>query len=253
MKKGSCSDKPNTAIENPTELQELVRRFLLAWQDLVDHQHSLIPQLAKTIGCETHEVFYWRNMLPYQVSSAEYRKIMDSVAFISDTPWRIFFHGLNQCDLTHTTDERVIPIYFGPQGCYDVFFGWSTLLYIMSSKAPWPDYTILKEYLADEPPPYNKLSGSHKKMNILSDWVFKLNLFEEAAPPLSKIKQQHTQLSENGSSFINVPVEYKNPLTKRFWDMQVCDVPVLSERGISLRDSRYSKSLFLKTWDEMIP
>jgi hypothetical protein len=234
---------------NLNDMKEYVRLFLLAWHESITHQQRLVPQLAETLGCGVAEIFYRIKMLPFQTTiPAQYR----SIRMIQGTKWGIYFHGIRHCDLRHHDDGRFIQINFGPYGRYDVFSGWSTLLFVMASKAPWSAFPTLKHYLATTPPPYTYLSGDHEKMTVLTETLLTLGVFEVADRELYDVKQRSMRIDEHGCHILSVPPPYNDPLTERFWDFEVCDAWVLSERGQALMAQGCDTEAFSHVWEVSI-
>ena len=227
--------------------KELVRQFLLAWQDLNNYRKELMPILAKTLGTAPQDIFYQKILSSsFQYSGA-----------LQETKWTYFFHGIADCDLNHVEDGRFIQIKFGPRGRFDTFSGWGTMLFIMASTYPWPDYPELKQYLAKETPLYTYLSGSHRKMLNLIESIERLGLFEAADKELTRKKielhEKYSHIDGNGQSIFSPPAPYNDFTSTLFWDLQVCDTWVLSEQGKRLLFAEnLDSSYFSKLWDEQI-
>lgn len=229
-----------------TKKKELARQFLLAWQDLNNYRNELLPTLANTLGTAPKDIFYRKSLS----SNFQYAGNLEG------TKWTYFFHGIADCDLKHVEDGRFIQISFGPSGRFDTFSGWGTMLFIMASKYPWPDYPDLKQYLAKETPPYNYLSGSHRKMLDLSESIETLGLFEIADKELKRkkieLQEKYSYIDGKGHSIFSPPALYSDPTSTLFWDLLVCDAWVLSERGKRLFAENLDSSYFSKLWEELI-
>jgi hypothetical protein len=174
---------------------------------------------------------------------------------LSGVKWRYSFHGLAECDLRQIEDGRFIEIEFGPRGRYDTFSGWGTMLFVMASKPPWRNYSRLKHYLADKPPPYNYLSGSHHKMLTLAKPIEMLGLFEVADKELSdlksKLKKRYTYIDNEGRHIFAPPAPYSDFTSHLWWDLNVCDSWVLSERGKELFANNLEPDHFFELWSEI--
>jgi hypothetical protein len=174
--------------------------FLSACQETVYRQQELVPALAESLGVPPTEVFYQWVMQP----RCEQR------GTIIGTEWRYFFHG-RECDLKHS-DGKFLRVDFGPGGRFDTFSGWGILQFVMTSKAPWQEFPELRVHLAKRQPPFDELSGSHEKMTALVSELKDSGLVEVIdIEPYSE--------------------KANDPATRAFWDRQVRNVLVISERG----------------------
>ena len=150
--------------------------FLRACQEVVLYQQELIPLLAKHFGTQTNEVFsYWFEKSHERQSGV-----------FGDGEWKYFFHGL-ECDIENLQDGRFLRVDFGPKGRLDTFTGYGIFQFVMVTKSPWQDFPELKAYLAKEPPPYNRFSGSHDKMSEIMNNLRKMQLVEVADKYLCEI------------------------------------------------------------------
>lgn len=230
--------------------RELVRLFLLAWHESITLQKAIVPKLADTLGVKPNKIFYLWNMLPHSQSSER----LQGTGMIQGTQWKFFFHGMYECDIPHAEDGRFLQVTFGPNGRYDMFSGWGTLLFVMASKAPWPEFPQLKAYLAQESPPYTYISGDHGKMVELRELISKLGLFEFADKDLydlyCEVKEEYAYLDKQGIYTLAFPLPYNNPFTRKFWDLQVCEALVLSERGQQTFAQGLDSEMFSQLWKE---
>ncbi|MEM9775997.1 MAG: hypothetical protein AAF902_15580 [Chloroflexota bacterium] len=154
------------------------------------------------------------------------------------------FHGIGDCAVTHEEDGRHLEIPFGLNSRFDHVSAWGTMLYIMSSKAPWPEYNELKNYLAGEkPPPYERWSGSHEKMVMLSDKLYQLPLFEESDPKMTEQKKRQA----GKQPYINETGEVD---LKLIHEHSVCDWLVLNQLGQEIIKAGLSKKDFYQLWNE---
>ncbi|MEM8862221.1 MAG: hypothetical protein AAGD96_28200 [Chloroflexota bacterium] len=224
--------------------KELARLFILAWWDSVQEMGRLVPLIAETINTTPENIFYERHL---NFDFVFPRKI-------EGTKWRCMFHGIGDCAVTHEEDGRHLEIPFGLNSRYDHFSGWGTLLYIMSSKAPWPNYVELKSFLADKPPPYERWSGSHEKMMSLTQKIDQLPLFRQADQIMTnhrdELVKKHSYTDENGTfirSYGNEDGEFN---FKQFFEFSVCDWIVLNEVGQQIVESGCSKKDFYQLWNE---
>jgi hypothetical protein len=198
--------------------------FLCACQELVFRQQELLYELGKTLHIPPEDIGYnW----------AIYRS--NQVGMIANSEWRYFFHGL-ECDLKHRSDARFLRIDFGPQGRLDTFTGWGVLQFIMTSKAPWQEFPELRAYLADKPPPFNELSGSHEKMINFLDRLGDSQLIEVADPELCMLVEKYTTINANGQQVVSLPEDLPERI---FWfDSMVCNRLVISELGKQVINNR---------------
>lgn len=182
-------------------ITNLENSFLVACQEVILRQQELVPALAETLGVQPGEVFYHWVMPP---------KCQRSGAIVG-TDWRYFFHGL-ECDLKHLSDGRFLRVDFGPGGRFDTFSGWGVMQFVMVSQAPWREFPELRAHLAEKPPPFHELSGSHERMVAIVDKLEELRLIEPVG-------------LERGM------VEERDPSKRAFWDACVNHRMVLTEFG----------------------
>ncbi len=226
--------------------RDLARLFLLAWHESIGYQTELLPALADTLEVPLKDVYYHWAIPPR----------CQQTGIVQGTKWEYFFHGIADCDLKHIEDGRFLQISFGPHGRYDTFSGWGTMLFIMASKPPWPEYSELKNYFADRPPPYNYLSGSHQKMLELADPIETLGLFEVADKKLTQLKtkqsEEFTSIDSEGRHIFSPPAPYDDFTLKVFWDLMVCDAPVLSNMGKHMFASNLETERFSELWEKRV-
>ncbi|MDJ0754574.1 MAG: hypothetical protein QNJ45_13705 [Ardenticatenaceae bacterium] len=226
--------------------RELLRLFLLAWHESIQQQHRLLPALAKTLGTEPSTVYYHWAKPPHCTQNG----------WIKGTSWSFVFHGFADCDLKHEPDGRFLQVSFGPGGRYDVFSAWGTLQYVMASRPPWPTHQILKQFLAEYPPPYNHLAGSYHKMRALIRPLKQLGLFEVVDRDLLRLKSElsarHTRIDERGQRIYEPPDPFNNPEEKIFWDLEVAHARKLTSEAAVLIDSGLNEEVFADLWDERV-
>jgi hypothetical protein len=203
-----------------SDLTDLELSFLLACQELVIYQQELAPFLADTLGIRPDQLLYHWKIDPDCRQSGT----------LADGEWRYFFHGL-ECDLENVQDGRFLRLDFGPQGRLDTFTGWGVLQFIMAAKPPWREFPALRDFLAEKPPPYHRLSGSHQKMHLLADHLWDSGLVETADPHLCSLVQTWQHIEPDGKHVTKLPPEYTGITNSRFWDTFVCGRWVLSNRG----------------------
>jgi hypothetical protein len=194
--------------------------FLCACEEAVSRQQELMPLLAYYLRVKPEEVFYHWAIPPR----------CKQVGVLGDTGWKYFFHG-SECDLKNTRDGRFLRLDFGPHGRFDTFSGFGILQFVMTSIAPWREFPELRTFLAETPPPYNELSGSHAKMVTFADRIQELKLVEVADPKLCELVKKYTHIQPNGSHVTSLPNEFNNPAERNFWNAQVCKRWVLSGSG----------------------
>ncbi len=194
--------------------------FLCACEEAVSRQQELMPLLAYHLGVKPEEVFYHWAIPPR----------CKQVGILGDTGWKYFFHGA-ECDLKNTRDGRFLRLDFGPYGRFDTFSGFGILQFVMTSIAPWREFSELRTFLAETPPPYNELSGSHAKMVTFADRIKELELVEVADHELYDLVKEHTHIQTNGNQITSLPDEFNNPTKHNFWDAQASKRWVLSEFG----------------------
>jgi hypothetical protein len=226
--------------------RELARLFLLAWHESIKYQSELLPALADTLDVSFEDIYYHWAIPPYH----------QQTNIVRSTKWQYFFHGKADCDLMHTEDGRFLQISIGPHGRHDTFSGWGTMLFVMASKSPWSEFSELKYYLADEAPPYNHLSGSHKKMSELAYTIEMLGLFEVADRKLTqlkiKLREEFTYIDDEGRHIFSPPAPYNDFTSQMYWDLEVCDVLVLSNLGKQMFACNLDIEHFSELWEKRV-
>lgn len=186
----------------------------------IRYQQELVPRLAETLGVQPQEVFYhW--VIPPRCNQ---------IGQIDGTEWQYVFHG-HECDLRHQSDGRFLRIEFGPGGRFDTISGWGILQFVMTSKSPWQEFPELLQHLAEKPPPYNELSGSHEKMTKLWERIETLGYVEVAVPELCELEEKYTTIDSEGRAIVKLPDEYNDFMEHKFWDVMVSQRQVLSKLG----------------------
>lgn len=181
-------------------------------------QQELVPALAKTLGVQPSQVFY------HWVIPPRCRQI----GVIEETEWRYFFHG-HECNLKHQADGRFLRLDFGPGGRFDTFTGWGILQFVMTSKAPRPEFPELQAYLAEKVPPFDELSGSYQRMTELWERLASLGWVEVVAPELVELEEQHTTIDADGRAVVKLPGVYGDFTRPEFWDVMVSHRWVISK------------------------
>jgi uncharacterized protein DUF6896 len=197
-------------------MNELEFSFLCACQELVIRQNELLPDLTEALGIPQTELYY-----------AWMTGRVDQCGQFLGGEWRYFFHGL-ECDLGHWSDGRFVRVDFGPHGRTDTFTGWGVMQFVMTSRSPWRCFPELQAYLANRPPPYDGLSGSHGKMVALAARLEELGLVAPADLELCAFEQQHTVVEPSGRRVWRFPAELPDQAAL---DLMVCHRWVLSARG----------------------
>lgn len=227
----------------PSDLhRELLRRFLLSWHDSINYQTRLLKELAFTLEVEPDGIFYHWVKPPH----------CSPYGFIRDTTWSYVFHGFADCDLKNEVDGRFLQVSFGPRGRYDVFSAWGTLQYVMASKLPWPEYPLLKRYFANQPPPYNHLSGSYNRMQRLVEPLKNLGLLEVVDRKLLEQKidlsNRYTRIYPDGRRIYEPPDPFNDPEQEIFWDLEVAHAQKLTPLGSALLKSGLDEEAFADLW-----
>jgi len=158
-------------------------------------QQEMLPLLASTLNVPAEAVFHtWA-----------FRRCRQH-GEVADTSWQYFFHGL-ECDLKNSADGRFLRLDFGPRGRIDTFSAWGILQFIMTSTAPWPDFTALKRLFADKEPPYDELSGNFPKFCEYWDKLDEKGCFDTADPALVEFLARCTTVDPSGISIVRFPSE----------------------------------------------
>lgn len=197
--------------------------FLQAGQESILHQQELIKTLAEMWQVSFETILHQWMMPPRRASFGT----------IEQTNWQYFFHGL-ECDFKHTQDGRFVRVEFGPRGRCDIFSGWGVLQFTMTTKSPWGEYPELQNYLAAKEPPFDELSGDHRKMVDLFEGLATKGLVECVAPELDAIKQQYTHIDAEGRQVTKLPPEYTDFTQPIFWDILLSNRWVISVAGKQL-------------------
>src|SRR5205807_2783626 len=112
-----------------------------------------------------------------------------------------------ECDLKNLNGGRFLRLDFGPGGRFDAFTAWGVTQFIMTSKAPWPDFGELRDYLAKGALPYTEHSGSAEKAERLLDRLQRWGLVETADKQLVALAKKHTRKDPQGVSVLSLPSE----------------------------------------------
>jgi hypothetical protein len=210
-------------------LEPLEFSYLQACAEMVRRQQEVLPLLAARLGTVPEELLYRWKEADFPAIPEDADGLGRQTGPIGTTGWTFFFHGL-ECDLSHE-DGRFIRADFGPRGRVDTFTGWGVLQFVMTSRPPWREFPELREHLADNPPPYDSLSGSHARMCVLEDRMEALGLIQPSAPDLCALVEAGRTKSKEGYNLITLPDE----LTLRdHIDCMVCYRSVLSTSALAL-------------------
>jgi hypothetical protein len=198
-------------------VSRLARFLLSACGEAVLRQQEIVPLLAEVLDAKPSEIFYkWME-----------RQFKQTGVF-ANGEWKHFFHG-GECDLTNLVDGRCLRVDFGPHGRLDTFTGFGVLQFVMTSKAPWREFPELRDYLAEKPPPFDRLSGSHARMTALFDELKTAGFVEVADPELCALIERHTVINAPGQTEIRLPTDLPNTV---FFDMLASKRYVLSQSGL---------------------
>jgi hypothetical protein len=203
----------------PAEQGALTLCLLRACAELVRRQGELAGLLAETLGVPRAELAHswWRRQCRQHGE-------------LKQGEWSYFFHGL-ECDLTHRTDGRVVRLDFGPGGRLDTFTGWGVLQFIMTTKAPWPEFRELKDQFAAGPPPFDRSSGSLAKFGPWFDRLEAQGLIATVAPELCQLVAAHTHDNAEGLPVLALPPGLPAHV---YEDVSVCNRKVISAQGYQL-------------------
>jgi hypothetical protein len=199
--------------------------FLECCREITRRHQELLPLLARAVGVAESDVFYTWAARRCQQSGR-----------LDGTDWVYFFHGL-ECDVTNSADGRLLRFDFGPGGRVDTFTEWGVVQFIMTSRAPWPEFPVLQRHFARGEPPYDQYSGSFEKVSDTWDALEARGAFEPADPALVAFQARHTTRSADGSSRVHFPAG--TPETTMF-DCMVAQRPILSPVGIRLLESSHA-------------
>lgn len=237
--------------KEPPSKKELVRLFLFAWYESITPQHERVPLLAATGGVKPAERGYHSQIPPYADR-------FQWGGMIRGTPWKSLFHGIGDCPGYHPEDGHVTAIRVGPHSRDDSFSGWGTFPFAMASHAPWSAFSELKGYLAQKPPPYPSLSGDHRNMVELTGRSPPHCVFECADQEVSERSWEFTEhyasRDDQGRYSLAFPPPYPDPSKRIFWDVEVCEALVLSEKGHHIFAQGLDPETFSQLWEAcMVP
>ena len=189
--------------------------FFYACSQVVLRQEELLPGLAKKLGVNAREVFYvWAGR------KCEQRGVLEG------EEWSYFFHGL-ECDLKNLHDGRFLRIDFGPGGRFDAFTPWGVSQFVMTSKAPWPDFIGLREYLAQAGSAHHESSASLEKATGLCARLEKWGFIETADKLLLRLAKKHTRKKSGIETLSLLPGRSE----RTYFDVSVANRKVLSAAG----------------------
>jgi hypothetical protein len=220
-------------------LGELDLDFLRAASDLAQHQTELSELLSTELGTSPYE--YWISARvdakpPAATLKREYRNYEQAVR-IGD--WEAFFHGL-ECDVEHVHDGRFVRIDFGPRIRPIALSGFGVLQYVMCVCEPWRPFPALREWLAERGPPYDSLSGSHRKMTEIWARLADANLVEQADPHLCSRRSEFEVFAPDlGRTVLRLPDA--SDVTGS--DLMLCGRAVLSPLATTLLSEAGQASL----------
>ncbi len=191
--------------------------LLTACREAVRRQHELAAALAAHLRVPVGELFYrWAT-----------RQVGAQRGTLAGGDWRYFFHGL-ECDFAHNADGRLLRLDFGPGGRVDTFSGWGLSQFVLHSRAPWPTFIELKEYMTLGLPAPVSASGALARLWDLLDQVEALGWVGKAAPGLIRFEESHTQVNAEGIRLVTLP----EGSPERLWfDVMVCHRLVITAAG----------------------
>jgi hypothetical protein len=106
---------------------------------MICRQNELLELLAQQAGMPVGELYYRRKLERFPIPLA---------GRIVNTDWNYAFHG-NACGIRNVKDQRFIEIRFGPNGRTDTLNFSGLLHFVLTSKAPWQDFTELRDFLTE--------------------------------------------------------------------------------------------------------
>lgn len=65
-----------------------------------------------------------------------------------------------------------------------------------------------------------------------------------------ELREKYAYRDEQGRSTLAFPRPYNNPCTRIFWDVEVCEALVLSERGQQMFAQGLDSEMFSQLWEE---
>lgn len=193
-------------------------------REVTVRNRELLPLLAEAVGVAPGEVFAAWTM--------NRKQLLDRCGQhgrLGDTGWGFFFHGA-ECDLSHS-DGRFLRIDFGPGGRVDTFTAWGVLQFIMTARAPWPEFPDLQREFAEGEPPFDQYSGSLERFGHVWDSLLDRGAFEPAARDLVEFQARHTTVGPDGISYTRFPAGTPESV---MFDCSVAHRPVLSAVGRKL-------------------
>lgn len=209
----------------------LERAFLQAAQDLSFHQEELYLPFAEAFGLDPYTFWIhregWPTRGPFKRCRYHWWRGRKQEGHFDG--WRWGFHGL-ACDLTNEADGRLVRTDFGPSSRRLAMTGWGVLQYVMTAKSPWRPFPALQLHLAEHAPPYDSLSGNHRRMSEICSRLMNLKLLVYADPELVELRDRYTQVDPStGKRTIGKP-----PGLTYSIDVALCSRLVLSEEAHEL-------------------
>lgn len=226
------------------EKKEIARKFLVAWYDSLMFRQELVPLLAETIGVEPADIVY-------QSQVPQYAKSFQWDGVIRNTSWKFAFHGIAECTLFRPEDTRILELKFGPYGRYDTFSGWDTLLFVMASTSPWPEYHELKDYFAEDPQPHDFLTGDYHLMREIESDIMQLDLFEIVNRSLYELSCELYKTYRDGVLY-SPPAPYNDLYSRLYWDLEMSGALVLSQKGQQLFRQGIEPETFYPLWEAAV-
>jgi hypothetical protein len=168
---------------SPVEFQ-----LLAACREATGRAKEMLPLVAQAIGVAQGEAFY-----TWALHRCKPRWTLEG------TNWNFVFHGL-ECDLENTADGRLLRLDFGPGGRVDTFTMWGVLRFVMTSNAPWPEYSDLKREFAE--------SGTWTNTTAIEavwDRLDELGMFQEANEELAEFEENYASIGPDGLRHVNYP------------------------------------------------
>lgn len=194
-------------------------------QEVVARQRETLPLLATALQVPEDQVFYtWAFRRCEQRGGGR----------LEGTEWVYSFHGL-ECDIENVSDGRFLRIDFGPRGRVDTFTPWGVLQFLMTSVPPWREFPQLKAYFAKNDPPFDRFSGSLKKLAPVWDHLEAKGAFEKADASLVELVDRHTSRGPDGVMCVRFPPEVSEETTI---DCLVAGRPRVSPCGLQMLKMR---------------
>ncbi|WP_372364961.1 hypothetical protein [Candidatus Uabimicrobium sp. HlEnr_7] len=209
------------------QLTDREYNFLCACKHVVDYQQEVFPLIAADLK-NTINVGYYEWMSLYPGVGFNF----DGIITWQEEEWRYWFHS-SECSVENIKDGRHIRIDFGPKGRLDTFCQWGVLLYVVCSRAPWPNFAELCHFLMPNSPPYHISDAYGAKKFDYFDKFAHLDLIVYPDLPLYNLQQKYFYRSEAGHFIQSYPND--GPDSLRF-DFEVCNRYILTQKALEIID-----------------